>query len=187
MVPCENFILSEHKKSQPLQESFNNSNCYLQDLLLGHRYNKEDCTYSTKSKGKFADKSRRQGFGHKFQLEFAGLCVKIGPHFKRLKKYGVRIPECVVMTTVIRDHSEKQLDINDLHQSIMTVRSTLSSKKLSWVVSDGSPWDETGVRNELITFLDSVDTFCLRRNKKREQMEVIRKIPPVATSLVKTF
>ena len=53
----------------------------------------------------------------------------------------------------------------------MTVKGLLCVQKLPWIIADGSPWDVCGVRNDLVGFLDSLDTFCIRRNKKREDMQ----------------
>ena len=109
MIPCLNFELSEIKKYQPLQESFNNFNSIITGMSLGHRYNEHDCEYSTKVQGNFGDKSRQKGFGHTFQLEFASLCVKVIPHFKILNLGGVKIPGFVFDCTVVRKSHEKIL------------------------------------------------------------------------------
>ena len=102
MIPCDNFPLSTEKKCQPFQETFNNFNNYLKEVNLGHRYNEHDDVYGTKFKGKLNDTSRRKGYGHIFQTTFAILCVKLGPHFKVLSHSGVKIPESIRGTTVVR-------------------------------------------------------------------------------------
>ena len=174
MIPCKNFTLSQFKNYQPLQETFNNINDFFINMGLGHRYNEECGTYGREKKGKFLDTTRRKGFGHTFQHDLAVFCVKIGPHFRVLELTGVKIPVFVKELTVIRNSAETQIDVQDLHFSVLTVKSSLSVKKIPWVVSDGSPWDKAGIRDIIQNLLDSTDSFCIRRFKKKEQMQDIR-------------
>ena len=76
MIPCQNFILSQNKIYQPLQETFNNINDFLTESGLGHRYNEQCNMYGRDKKGKFLEKTRRKGFGHTLQYDFAVFCVK---------------------------------------------------------------------------------------------------------------
>ena len=85
--------------------------------------------------------------------------------FQTVKKSSLKIPEFIFRKTIAHKHAEKQLNVDDFHRSIMTVRSTLSSNKLSWIIMDSYLWDVLGVRNETVNLLDSLDTFFLRRNK----------------------
>ena len=147
----------------------------MKEIDLGHRYNEHDDVYGTKFKGKSNDTSRRKGYGHTLQTTFAILCVKLGPHFKVLSHSGVKIPESIRGTTVIRKHAKDiQIDVADVHSTILTVRSAQCVKNLSWIWSDGSPWDLCGVRDEILELLDTLDKFCIRRFKQKEQMQCIR-------------
>ena len=75
MVSCQNFLLSDRRKIQPLQETFNNFNDYLIEISLDQRHNGSDHEYSTKAKEKIQDKKRRKSFGHTYQTELVTLCV----------------------------------------------------------------------------------------------------------------
>ena len=65
----------------------------------------------------------------------------------------------------------KNIDILSLHDAVINIQSLLCLQNLPCIIADGSVWSTCGARDELIDFLYSLDTFCVRRNKKREGMQ----------------
>lgn len=61
---------------QPFQETYNNINDHFIKIKVVQRYDKHCDVYYTEPKGKYHDKTRQHGCGHKFQIYFAILCVK---------------------------------------------------------------------------------------------------------------
>ena len=75
------------------------------------------------------DTCRRKGYKHSFQLNLAVLCVKVGPNFKNLMREGVKVPNYLINTTFNIARPPPQVDVQNVHESVMSVKSLLSVEK----------------------------------------------------------